>query len=385
MKSFISLLLLLVYSTTLFGQEKIEIVCGPYLQNVTENEATIMWITNRNAVSWVELAPDDGSHFYAAERPRFYDHFAGHKQIGTLHRITLKGLDANTRYRYRIFSQEVLENSYGYTNFGKTASSRVFKAEPYEFKTPDPGAREVTFAVVNDIHEDAGLLNDLLRQTDLRKTDFIVFNGDMVNHIESEKQMLDGFLSQAVRSFASGRQFYFVRGNHETRGIFAREYVRYFKTPSEMPYYGFRYGPAYFVVLDAGEDKPDSDIQYFGLGAWDEYREEQAQWLKRIIETEQFKTAAFKIVLMHIPPAQNMWYGAVRAKELFVPLLNQAGVDLMISGHLHRYYYVPDAAECDFPILINGRKQIAQVRITEKSMEILVKDTAGKVLETIKF
>ena len=385
MKGVIPLLLLLVYSLPLFGQEKIEIVCGPYLQNVTENEATIVWITNRNAVSWVELAPNDGSHFYAAERPRFYDHFAGHKQIGMLHRITLKGLDGNTRYRYRIFSQEVLENNYGYTNFGKTASSRVFKAEPYGFKTLDPATHEVAFAVVNDIHEDTGLLNDLLCQTDLEKTDFIVFNGDMVNHVESEKQILDRVLSPAVKSFASGQQFYFVRGNHETRGIFAREYMRYFKTPSGMPYYGFRYGPAYFVVLDAGEDKPDSDIQYFGLGVWDEYREEQAQWLKRIIETEQFKTAVFKIVLMHIPPTQNMWYGAVRAKEIFVPLLNQAGVNLMISGHLHRYYYVSDADECNFPILINGRKQIVQVWITEKSMKIIVKDTAGKVLETIKF
>ena len=88
---------------------------------------------------------------------------------------------------------------------------------------------------------------------------------------------------------------------------------------------------------------------------------------------------------MHIPPTQNMWYGAVRAKEIFVPLLNQAGVNLMISGHLHRYYYVSDADECNFPILINGRKQIVQVWITEKSMKIIVKDTAGKVLETIKF
>ena len=43
---------------------------GPYLQNITETSATIVWTCNRQSTGWVELAPDDGSNFYACERPR---------------------------------------------------------------------------------------------------------------------------------------------------------------------------------------------------------------------------------------------------------------------------------------------------------------------------
>src|SRR5690606_26149957 len=30
------------------------VVVGPYLQNISPSEATIMWITNKNSFSWVE-------------------------------------------------------------------------------------------------------------------------------------------------------------------------------------------------------------------------------------------------------------------------------------------------------------------------------------------
>jgi hypothetical protein len=33
------------------------------------NWVTIVWMTNKNAVSWVEIAPDDGSHFTERNGP----------------------------------------------------------------------------------------------------------------------------------------------------------------------------------------------------------------------------------------------------------------------------------------------------------------------------
>ena len=33
----------------------------------------------------------------------------------------------------------------------------------------------------------------------------------------------------------------------------------------EHLYYAFRQGPVYCIVLDTGEDKPDSDIEYAGI------------------------------------------------------------------------------------------------------------------------
>ena len=52
---------------------KVKITGGPYLQNVTRNSFTVVWTSNMDAVSWVEIAPDDDTHFYNTERPKFYD------------------------------------------------------------------------------------------------------------------------------------------------------------------------------------------------------------------------------------------------------------------------------------------------------------------------
>lgn len=38
---------------------------NPWLQAVGETEFTVVWTTNVDAVVWVEVAPDDGTHFYA--------------------------------------------------------------------------------------------------------------------------------------------------------------------------------------------------------------------------------------------------------------------------------------------------------------------------------
>ena len=48
----------------------IAITHGPYLQNVYETEATIVWTTNNEANGWVELAPDGGTNFYAGSRAK---------------------------------------------------------------------------------------------------------------------------------------------------------------------------------------------------------------------------------------------------------------------------------------------------------------------------
>ena len=41
-----------------FSQEKLEIAHGPYLLDPAENAMTVVWFTNKNAVSWVEYSDD---------------------------------------------------------------------------------------------------------------------------------------------------------------------------------------------------------------------------------------------------------------------------------------------------------------------------------------
>ncbi|MDL2212811.1 metallophosphoesterase [Bacteroides sp. OttesenSCG-928-E20] len=377
MKKLVFVLLTFLYSAMLLSQD-FKILCGPYLQGVTDNEVTVVWVTSKEAVSWVELAPDDGTHFYAEERPQFYQTNFGKKEIATLHKIRISGLQKATKYRYRIYSKEVTAKEHFYIGYGKTAATNVYSKKPLTFRTLDSSQPSMKFAMVNDIHENSELLEKLISRIKVNEQDFVLFNGDMVSNMFSEKQILDGFVNQAVRSFASEIPFFMARGNHETRGLFSTEYINYFPTPTGQPYYTFRQGPAFFIVLDGGEDKPDTDIEYHGLAHFDSYRENQTKWLAGVLQSEEFKQAPVKVVVMHVPPVRSTWHGPIQVKKHFIPLLNEAGIHLMLSAHTHKHFYVEAGNEdCNFPILINSNKDIVEFDITERQISFKVLSGEG--------
>jgi len=379
------IILFLTISFRVFAQSDFAIICGPYLQNVTQTEANVMWLTNKNAVSWVELAPDDSLHFYAEERPRFYQTFIGKKKVGTMHSIRLKGLKPGLSYRYRIYSQELLEEKGNEIIYGKVIASVMTKSKPYKFNTLDLYKTGFSFDVVNDIHENNQLLNLLLGNVKSENIDFVIYNGDMVTNFNSRERVINGFLSKSVEMFATGIPFYYARGNHETRWLHADEFMNFFPSPTGLPYYSFQQGNAFFVVLDSGEDKPDSDIEYGGLAAYDEYRTDQQKWLKDMVKSVAFKNAAFKIVIMHIPPMINLWHGSLEVKKLFVPILNEAGIDLMLCGHLHRHIFSKAGnGGCDFPVLINSNKNKANFTVSEHNIDVKVFNEQNKLEFEVK-
>lgn len=357
----------------------IRITSGPYLQLVSENEATIVWTTDKKAVSWVETAPDDDLHFYAEDRPKYYATYLGRAVIDTVHKVRIKNLKKGTNYRYRIFSHEVVEDGPYYTGYGRTASTDVYGRKPLKFRTRDASRPAVEFMVINDIHGDSLKFFDLMRDFDKQRTDFVFFNGDMVSSMDSQKQMMKGFVDNAVKKFASETPFYMSRGNHETRGTFAKNYMNYFPTPTGVPYYTFKEGPVFFIVMDGGEDKPDTSIEYSGTSFFDDYREQEAQWLKKVVESEDFRNAGYRIVVTHVPPVQDTWHGPLHAKKLFLPILNAAGIDLMLCGHLHEYVYnEPGVDGAQFPVLVNSNVDVLNVTADGKSMEISLKGRDGK-------
>lgn len=368
----ISLLFVLIFSLGVFSQEGFKIITGPYLQVVTDTEATVVWTTNKQAVSWVELAPDDSTHFYHAPRPRFYHVSLGKKIIGTVHSVLIPDLEPGKKYRYRIYSQEVLEEQASDVLYGKIVASKIFKAKPFLFQTLDKNKTSFSFLTVNDIHENNDLLRLLLSNVKNENVDFVFYNGDMVNNVQTPEKMLNGFLNLSVEMFASELPFFISRGNHETRGQAAGKFMDYFPTPTGQPYYTLHHGNTFFIVLDGGEDKPDSDIEYGGLAAYDQYRIEEQQWLKKVVQGEAFKAAKHKIVIMHIPPGDdNSWHGPLHTAELFVPVLNGNGIDIMISGHIHRHMYYKDGTGgTDFPVLINANKNKARVDVSDKGLVV---------------
>ena len=354
---------------------------GPYLQNITETSATIVWTCNRQSTGWVELAPDDGSNFYACERPRYYDTNIGIRVTDTIHAVRLSGLQPGVVYRYRIYSQEVLSHHGFDVRYGQVAATNVFSQKPLAFRTNDRSKPSTSFVVLNDIHARQNLITPLLRQAGYEKRDMVIYNGDMVSQLNSQDDLFTGFMDESVGLFAKEKTFYYVRGNHETRGAFATEIQRYFCPREPHLYYSFLQGPVFFIMLDTGEDKPDTDIEYSSITDYDNYRTEQAEWLKAVVQTDDFKSARYKVVIAHVPPqtdAEGAWHGPKEVAAKFVPILNDAGIDLMICAHLHRtIYYKPDAMH-KFPVIVNSNNTCLTGDTEGGKLNIAILDAEGK-------
>ena len=193
-------------------------------------------------------------------------------------------------------------------------------------------------------------------------------------------------MDRSIELFAKTTPMFYARGNHETRGSFAHQFLNYFPTPTGETYYTFRCGPVFFVMLDAGEDKPDNDIEYFGMADYDRFRRKQVEWLKKVVESPEFKEAPYRIAIIHLPTVEVTNHAGVEVRELFAPILNKAGIDVMLGGHTHRHLYVPAGErECDYPVLINKAEEALDVDVDMQKIRIQVRDPQQKVVKTLEF
>lgn len=372
---------LLIFPVLLSAQG-IKITNGPYLQDMGETQVTIVWLTNNDALSWVELAPEGNDSFYASERPKFFDTAHGVKRIAKLHRVTVTGLTPGTEYRYRIFSKEMLRYEGHRVQYGDIASSNVYSQKPYAFTTLDARKKTMTFRMVNDIHGKENNLRAMMSGISKLNTDLVIFNGDMISMLNEEPQIFTGFMDASVETFAKEIPIFYTRGNHETRGHANGKLYDYFPTRTGNFYYAFQDGPVYFLVLDSGEDKPDSDIEYSDLSDFDAYRSEQQKWVEQMVKTPEFQSAPHRVVIMHIPPAGSTWHGTKEVAAKFVPILNRSNIDVMLCGHTHQYSFIPkgEAPDIDFPILINDDETWLDASADSDKIVIKQKDMTGKVL-----
>lgn len=367
------------------ASNRIAIVHGPYLQNVKETEATFVWMASKPSVGWVELAPDDGSHYYNSARRKYFDTTNGVKNTSLLHVVHVKNLKPGTTYRYRVYATEVLDHRGVEVTYGVTDALNVYSANPPKFRTNDSSKPETSFAMINDIHGRTDDIPTLLKAAEYQKLDMVFFNGDMLTQLKSEEQLFSGFMDVSVELFAKEIPMYYARGNHETRGLFATSFQHYFSPKEPHLYYLVRQGPVCFIVLDTGEDKPDDDIEYSGITDYDNYRTEQAEWLKRAVQSEEYRSAQFHIVIAHMPPCPSidLWHGPQEVLDKFVPLLNQAKVDAMLCGHLHKYIYCKPDNNVSFPVIINSCNTVLIGETNGDNLQFVIKDLKGNVVDKV--
>ncbi|UYQ92019.1 metallophosphoesterase [Chitinophaga horti] len=338
----------------------------PYLQCPTPTSMTIMWITAKPCYSWVEYGEngqlDQKAHHLTDGMVEAYER---------LNKIALEGLKPGTTYSYRVKSKEITEFLPYKLTYGDTIESEV-----YTFTTQALSPKEVSWLVLNDIHDRPASFGALLALNKGEKADYLFLNGDMFDYQTDEQQVIDHMLTPLGEHFSTSAPFIFVRGNHETRGKYRMHLHEHFDNPEHRNYFQYTWGPVHFTVLDTGEDKTDDTPVYAGIVDFDRYRSQQAEWLKRVVQSTAFKQAKFRVVMMHIPHYHSGdWHGPMDCRAKFGPIFEQAKIDLLISGHTHKYGVHEKQADHSYPIVIGGgpkegNRTLIKVKATQTELHL---------------
>lgn len=371
MKAFRLSLVVFLLTVPAFLLSGTNLIYGPWVHNVSEHGFTVLWVTEKPSLDYVEIAPDDGSAFEAADRPKYYEAHYGRRTAGRFHSVRIDGLDPGASYRYRVVGQVVTDDSSAYRlTYGPKLLISP-KRNP-SVRTLDPSAETCRFSMVNDIHFNDARYSALTSPINLDKTDFLVLNGDIVSYA----QHIDSVAKHSIvpiASVAARVPLVYARGNHEGRGSDFDKVYSLFPTSTGEFWYSFRQGPAAFIVLDAGEDKPDASHEYGGTAEYDPYRIRQTEWLREAVKDPSFVSAPVKICIMHVPTVKypDSWYSQIWATDNWAPILEKAGIDLMLCGHHHKWICSEAGQDGKgYPILVNSNVERMDVVISAGGIDV---------------
>jgi acid phosphatase type 7 len=274
------------------------------------------------------------------------------------------------------------------------------------FVLPDLNAGQVRVAMVNDTHNHQKTLDLLSKRIEALSPDLLVWAGDTCGSAfdtpaSASHVLLSPGASDATPwegGWASTRPLLFVPGNHDVRGAFARD-VRNCLAPGaepELPYnFALRQGPLALIGLDTGEDKPDQHPVFAGTANYESYRARQAEWLHAALERPEIRSAPWKAAFCHIPlrglagesdgcslDGYAAWSGD--GARCWMPLLHQAGVQFIFSGHKHLWRL--DEPTADLPIQVVGggpeieRATVIVLDASDKAISIVIQNIEGREL-----
>ena len=320
-----------------------DIKYGPWVTEVSETGATVLWLTEGNTLDRVEM---DGAEYFQTSD--------GHKCYGTMHSVRIDSLQPGKEYVYRLAGQQVTED----------IAEEQIESQPmeysnwYSFKTMDSRADSCRFAMVNDLYSDKEMAYLLTADIKNRGFDFIMLGGNIV----SSEDCSDNFLASTITILSDAAEWipvFFTRGDEESRGCCPHCLAELFPTPTEGFWQCFRQGPVAILVLDTSE------------GCTDEYLTMEAQWLEQAVRDPQFTDAPFKLAVMHLPS---------KADRLF-SILEGSGLDLVIAGHNQQYRELKAGESTNpFPIIFNSGEERLDFRAGRNRLRLSFNNAAGQTV-----
>ena len=326
------------------------LICSPpVIQNPRANGFGVSIAVSRLATAWVEYGFSENDLQYVT-RASHHGLIQADDRVLHIRVHHHEALPEDGPIFYRVVVQDLhYENAY------RLRRGQPVETPVYQVRFPHARTKKVRVVSINDTHENKETLLQLHRNIAEIKPDVLIWNGDTCNDFnlnKSTEQILLNPAQEITQGWASARPIVFSNGNHDVRGQRAREVPKSFAGCPEsvdLPYcQALRIGPLALITLDTGEDKPDGHPVFAGTAAYEPYREQQAVWLKTIVEQPDIQAAPFKIAACHIPLrglegqpdgttlddyARFSGFGA----QLWLPTLIEAGFKAVLSGHTHSH------------------------------------------------
>lgn len=371
-----------IVTNIIFNQPAAQIFrTQPYLQNPVGNGITVMWQTTVPTYSWVEYGTDK-EHLQKART------IVDGQAIcnGLQNKIRLENLEPGKTYYYRICSQEIMLYQAYKKIFGETAVSDF-----YTFTLPTATDNDFTAIIFNDLHKQSETLQALYNQVKELNYNFVIFNGDCIDD-PADHEEATRFLSELNETVGANRvPVFYIRGNHEIRNAYSIGLRSLFDYVGDKTYGAFNWGDTRIVMLDCGEDKPDTHWVYYGLNDFSDLRKAQTGFLKQELASKEFKKASKRVLLHHVPVyGKGEDYDSYNpCREEWGALLEKAPFAVSINAHTHRFAYMPKGSvRNNYPIIVGGgyRMDGATVMVLQKkgpALTLRVLNTKGETLQEL--
>jgi len=294
---------------------------GPYLQMGSDSAMTVRWRTDAATDSRVRLGTD------AANLNLVFDE----TQLTTEHVVRVTGLTAATRYYYSVGRTTEALSGGDSTTYFETAPATGSQQPIRIWAIGDSGTANANATAVYDAY---------LNHTGSTYTDLWLMLGDNAYADGTDAQyqtavfnMYPQMLKQTVLWPTLGNHDGFSADSASQSG----PYYDIFTLPTQAEaggiasgteaYYSFDYGNIHFIVLDSYETSRAAGGPML-------------TWLESDLQTA---TGDWIVAYWHHPPYSKGSHDSdsetelVEMRENVLPILENYGVDLVLSGHSHSY------------------------------------------------
>jgi hypothetical protein len=302
--------------------QSLRVIRGPYLQLGTSNSILIRWRTNLPASSAVHFGPSVET----------LDHSITSSEVVTDHVIALSNLTPETAYFYTVgtITQTLTSpdtDRYFVTSppIGESIPTRIWVLGDSGYA---PTSRRVRDAYYH--------------YTGSRRTDVMLMVGDNAYPYGTDDEFQTG-LFDVFADTIDKTVLWPALGNHDTHSADVASqtgpYFDDFSLPTQSEaggvasgteaYYSFDYGNIHFICLDSVKSI------WWPLGP-----QPMINWLYNDLQSTN---QDWIIAYWHNPPYSKGKHDSdiegesIRMRERILPLLEEAGVDLVLSGHSHSY------------------------------------------------